>query len=93
MDSVSQTKLEQLLEINGLSPEEVLSQVGSLMRAGETEVTRFQATKLALELNKLIGGKQQEGLQAPVVNIVIQGYGSNEGIVEINPILVPRNLL
>lgn len=82
----SENRLSDLLEINGLSPEDVISNVGSMMRTAENENNRLSAIKLGLELNKLIGSKGNDGNLGPVVNIVITGFNPTE----VNPILIPR---
>lgn len=84
MDSTSAT-LTELLEANRLAPEDVISELGSMMRSAENEGNRLQALKLGLELNKLINNRAAEGPAGPVVNIVIKDFSG-----EINPILIPR---
>lgn len=85
-DLTSENRLNNLLEANGLGPEDVISQVGSMMRCAENENTRLSAAKLGLELNKMIGSKNDQGNLGPVVNIVITGFNPTE----VNPILIPR---
>lgn len=87
MDLTSENRLNNLLEANGLGPEDVLSQVGSMMRCAENETTRLSAAKMGLELNKLIGSGKDAASMGPVVNIIISGFNSE---IEVNPILIPR---
>ena len=83
-DSGSTNALSNRLEEAGLSSEEVLSQVGSIMRCAEREETRLGAAKIGLQLNGLLN--KDEGVSIPVVNIIIQ----DSQIGDINPILIPR---
>lgn len=78
-----QKKLKTLLHENGLSPQEVLYEVGSMMRTGETGTVRMRAAEVGLKLNRLL----DEGGGTPFqVNIVIK----DSQFASINPILIPR---
>ncbi len=80
------SELSQLLNNSGLSPEEVLDNVGSIMRGGETEAVRLRAAELGLKLNGFINNNDK-AISAPIVNITIHDLEINS---QINPILIPR---
>lgn len=84
MDSTSGNPLSNRLEEAGLDADSVLSQVGSIMRCAEREETRLGAAKIGLQLNGMLS--KDEGVNIPVVNIIIQ----DSQVGEINPILIPR---
>lgn len=77
--------LKTILEKSGLSPIEVLDNVGNMMRNGETSQTRLKAAEIGLKLNGLL--KNDEAINAPSVTIIIND-SQHTGI---NPILIPRS--
>lgn len=83
-DLSSKDDLQRLLKDSNLSKEEVLSEVGLLMRTGETGSVRISAAKIGLQLNGL--GSDEEIKVPFMVNIIIK----DSQFTEINPILVPR---
>jgi hypothetical protein len=78
--------LEELLEANGLGPEEVLQNLGSLTRCAEVEGNRLRAIEMGIKLNGML--RDDEGLKVPIVNIII----NDSEYVGVNPILIPRSL-
>lgn len=83
-DLNSKDDLQKLLRDSNLSKEEVLSEVGLLMRTGETGSVRISAAKIGLQLNGL--GSDEE-IKVPFqVNIIIK----DSQFTEVNPILIPR---
>ena len=84
LESMTDSTLATRLNSAGLDPDNILDQVGSIMRCAEREETRLSAAKIGLQLNGMLD--KDTGISIPVVNIIIQDneYGS------INPILIPR---
>jgi hypothetical protein len=74
---------KDLLERNGLSEEEVLESIGSVMRGGETDQVRLRAAELGAKLH---GFMQPEGLNVPNITIVIKDAQPGS----MNSILIPR---
>jgi hypothetical protein len=77
--------IHKLLEDANLSPEEVLENLSSLMRSGETDGIRMRAVETAAKINGLL--EKDEVKQDLTVNIIIQDSQFGGGI---NPILIPR---
>lgn len=80
----SNSELKTLLEQNNLSPSDLLDQLSSIARCGETEATKLKAVEMGLKLNGMLqtGGEQS----IPSVTIIINDAEHSV----INPILVPR---
>ena len=77
--------ITELLDEAGLTPREILTEVGSLMRCGDSSPVRLRAAETGLKLNGML--QNDEGPRVPFqVNIVIND-GHHKGV---NPILVPR---
>ena len=77
--------MNALLDEAGLTPREILTEVGSLMRCGDSSPVRLRAAETGLKLNGML--QNDEGPKVPFqVNIVIND-GHHKGV---NPILVPR---
>ena len=76
--------LKELLNDAGLSPGELLDQLGSIARCGDSDAIKLRAIELGAKLNGLLS--EDTIKQIPVVNIVINDH-QFEGI---NPILLPR---
>jgi len=81
--SEDSSAFKDLLEKNGLSEDEVLESIGSVMRGGETDQVRLRAAELGAKLH---GFMQPEGLNIPSVTIVI----NDSQVGSINSILIPR---
>jgi hypothetical protein len=77
--------LEVLLQRNGLTPDDVLSEIGNIMRGAEHPSSKLKAAEIGAKLNGLLKG--DEIANVPVVNIII-----NDSEFIMNPILVPREL-
>lgn len=75
--------LPKLLENANLTAPEVLENLSSLMRSGESDSTRLRAAETALKLNGLLDSETVRG--DFVVNITIV-----DGEFSLNPILIPR---
>lgn len=78
-------ELAKLLEDSNLTAEEVLENLSSMMRSGETDAVRMRAIEKGLELNRLTNTKDNTGAQF-VVNINIL----DPNRPDVNPILFPR---
>ena len=76
--------LKDLLEESGLSPQDLLQELGFLMRSAEGENTRLAAIKVAAEMNGLLSDDTIKTI--PVVNIIIH----DPQFVDVNPILLTR---
>ena len=74
---------KDLLEKNGLSEEEVLESIGSVMRGGETDQVRLRAAELGAKLH---GFMQPEGMNIPNITIIIKDAQPGS----MNSILLPR---
>lgn len=74
--------LRDLLQRTNLSPEEVLDQLSSIMRTGETEGNRLRAAETALKLNGLLTPEDNRDFTV-VINI-------QDSEFSLNPILIPR---
>lgn len=79
------TELSELLANNNLSPDEILMNLSSLLRAGENDGVRLRAAEMGLKLNKLLGDDSQRPDFSVTINIVDSEFTS------LNPILIPRN--
>lgn len=79
-----QSEIADLLDRAGLGPIEVLEEVGEILRNGDNENSRLRAAEIGLKLNRLL--VDNEGVNAPVVNIII----NDSEYSQINPILIPR---
>lgn len=76
--------LKSLLNDNGLSPEDCISELGSAIRCADSSAMKFRGLETALKLNGLL--QSDTGVQIPVVNIII-----NDSNFATNPILIPRS--
>jgi hypothetical protein len=79
-----QTDIKKILEANSLSPNDVIQEVGYILRGGESSAIKLRAAETALKLNGLLNNRD-EGPTAPIVNIIINDSANIE-----NPILIPR---
>jgi hypothetical protein len=77
-------EIQKLLELEGLGPGEVISELASVMRGADNSATKMRALDTALKLNGLL--KNDEGVLAPTVNIIIHDSEFSGA----NPILIPR---
>lgn len=77
-------EIQKILALNGLSPDEVIQEVGYIMRGGDNSNIKLRAAETALKLNGLLRN-DNEGPSAPIVNIII-----NDSEFNLNPILIPR---
>jgi len=75
--------LARLLENSNLTPEEVLLNLSSLLRSGETDAVRLRAAETALRLNGLLEKDSAAQNFSVTINIHDSDYS-------INPILIPR---
>jgi|SRR5665213_291177 len=82
-DSETRSDFKNLLEKNGLSEDEVLESIGSVMRGGESDQVRLRAAELGAKLH---GFMQPEGMNIPSVTIIIK----DAQVGSINSILIPR---
>lgn len=78
------TPLQELLDSNSLGAEDLISELGSTIRAADNTAMKLKGLEIGLKLNKLLG-TNDEGPQAPIVNIII-----NDSEFSVNPILIPR---
>lgn len=76
--------LADILAANSLSPEDVISELGSMARSATQEPTRLKALELGMKLNGMLQGDDSK--QIPIVNIIIQDAQN----FSVNPILIPR---
>lgn len=82
-DDSPKSDFKDLLQRNGLSEDEVLESIGSVMRGGESDQVRLRAAELGAKLH---GFMQPDLAQMPSVTIVIK----DAQVGEINSILIPR---
>lgn len=75
--------LQDLLEKNNLSPDEVLDNLSAMLRAGDNDSTRLNAAKIALQLNGLLDKNETANIPSVTINIIDSNFS-------LNPILVPR---
>jgi hypothetical protein len=80
--------LDDSLDQNGLSLNDVLSQLQFEMTNGETSASRVRASEIALKIRGLMKDQPSVG---PSITIVIND-SQPEKIGGFNPILVPREL-
>lgn len=79
--------VEDLLDEASLSKEELLLNLSSIMRSGETDAVRLRALEGALRLHGLLSSTKESSTEPAVaVQIIIQD-GDFSGL---NPILIPR---
>lgn len=78
-----QDKLDKLLENANLSKEEVLENLSSLLRSGETDGVRLRAAETALRLNGLLQSESERADFSVTINILDSDFS-------VNPILFPR---
>ena len=78
------TKLSKLLEDSNLTAPEVLENLSSLLRSGETDGVRLRAAETALKLNGLLDVDTEKNQFS--VQIIIK----DSQFSSINPILIPR---
>lgn len=76
--------LQELLNENSLGPEDLITELGSTIRAADSTAMKLKGLEIGLKLNKLLGNND-DGPLAPIVNIII-----NDSQFEVNPILIPR---
>lgn len=81
------SSLQDLLNEGGLSLEETVETVGSVMRGADTSAARLKAAEMAFKLHGVMN--QEEVSNVPIVNIIINDVEH----LGINPILVPREML
>lgn len=79
-----QSELVELLSKHNLTPDEVLEQLSSEMRSGESAATRLRATETALKLNQLLDTDGAKPDFNVVINIIDGEFSGT------NPILIPR---
>jgi len=82
-EEAEKSAFKDLLERNGLSEEEVLESIGSVMRGGETDQVRLRAAELGAKLH---GFMQPDLAAVPNVTIIIKDAQE----ASINSILIPR---
>ena len=82
-EETEKSAFKDLLERNGLSEEEVLESIGSVMRGGETDQVRLRAAELGAKLH---GFMQPDLANVPNITIVIR----DAEVGSINSILIPR---
>lgn len=75
---------KDLLDRAGLSADEVLDSIGSVMRGGENDQVRLRAADLATKLHGWL--QTDQGGNIPHVTIIIK----DSQVGNINPILIPR---
>jgi hypothetical protein len=83
-NSAESTDFKDLLDRAGLSADEVLDSIGSVMRGGENDQVRLRAADLATKLHGWL--QTDQGGNIPHVTIVIK----DSQVGNINPILIPR---
>lgn len=83
---VKKDDIKGLLDANGLGPAELIEELGSAIRSADSSAMRLKGIETGLKLNGLLRN-DDSGVQAPVVNIII----NDAQFGEVNPILVPRS--
>lgn len=81
----SERKLDRLLAESNLTAPEVLDNLSSLMRCGESDAVKLKAAETALKLNGLL--EKDFVRQDMSVTIII-----NDSFHVVNPILIPRTI-
>lgn len=76
--------LQDLLEKNSLTPDEVLENLSSQMRSAGNDATRLRAAEIALKLNGLLNSDENRPDFHITINIIDSDFSG------VNPILLPR---
>lgn len=79
-------ELQEILDSNGLGPDQVIEELGSAIRGADNSATRLRGLETALKLNGLLRNDQESIV--PQVTIVIR-----DSQYEVNPILIPRETI
>ena len=79
----NETDLSKLLADNNLTAGEVLDNLSSMMRSGDSDSVRLKAAETALKLNGYLGRDDER----PDFNVTII---IQDGEFSVNPILIPR---
>lgn len=82
---IDQSDIKKVLEANSLGINEVINEVGMIMRGGENSAVKLRAAETAMKLHGYLINKD-DGPSAPIVNIIIND--SKDTVI--NPILIPR---
>ncbi len=80
------TNLLSLLEDANLTPQEVLENLASLMRSGETDGVRLRAAEVGLKLNGMLTDTNTKPDFTVTINIMDGEFR------DLNPILIPREI-
>lgn len=83
-ETLKSNQLRKLLEDSNLSAPEVLENLSSLLRSGETDGVRLRAAETALRLNGLLDKDSNAQAFSVVINILDSDF-------DVNPILIPRS--
>lgn len=79
-------ELQEILDSNGLGPDQVIEELGSTIRGADNSATRLRGLETALKLNGLLRNDQESII--PNVTILIR-----DSQYEVNPILIPRETI
>lgn len=79
-----QKDVKKILEVEGLGVDELISELGSVVRGADSTAMKLKGIETGLKLHGLM--KNDEVSQVPVVNIII----NDSEFCEVNPILKPR---
>lgn len=84
LSSTKTTRLERVLEENGLSLDETVEELAKIVKFADKEETRLRGTELALKLN----GVMKDDMKREVPQIVFKIEAN--GPVSLNQILCPE---
>ena len=78
--------IKGILAREALAPDDLISELGSVVRGADSTAMKLKGIETALKLNGLLQ-TNNDGVGAPIVNIIIHDSEFSQGV---NPILIPR---
>lgn len=78
-------ELKDLLGANSLGPEELIEELGHVVRGADSSAIKLRGIETGLKLNGLL--TNNDAPQMPTVNIII----NDPQYTDVNPILLPRS--
>ncbi len=82
----SKDDIKSILAREALGPDDLISELGSVVRGADSSAMKLKGIETALKLNGLLRN-DSDGAVAPIVNIIIHDSEFSQGI---NPILLTR---
>lgn len=78
--------IKAILARESLGPEELIGELGTVVRCADSSAMKLKGIETALKLNGLLRN-DSDGATAPIVNIIIHDSEFSQGV---NPILLTR---